>query len=78
MIKVHETTHKPFLVYRSTSTVGLPRESNISRAWIFRIDMVQDLQTKHSQVERLRRLNAQTTTAAPALLMVNEQVRKKI
>ena len=44
------------MVYRSTSTVGLPRESNISRAWIFRIDMVQDL--KDNQVERLHRLSA--------------------
>lgn len=39
----------PFFVYRSTSTVGFPRESNISRAWIFRMDMVQDLQRKHRQ-----------------------------
>lgn len=38
--------------------------------------MVQDLQMRHSQVERLHRLNAQTASAAPALLMVNEEARK--
>lgn len=33
-------TYIPLCVYRSTSTVGFPRESRISRAWILSTAMV--------------------------------------
>lgn len=38
----------PLSVYRSTSTVGFPRESKISLAWILMMDMVQDLEIRNN------------------------------
>jgi hypothetical protein len=45
-----EWVHVPFAVYRSTSTVGFPRESKISLAWILRIDMANFCRRKNIHI----------------------------
>ncbi len=79
---VHENIYVshtvPFLVYRSTYTVGLPWESKISQAWIFKMDMVLDLQMKWQEKDiSLVRFHRLTDAGCAALSLTDLKLRVK-